>query len=123
MSFSIALTGFGFADCRKAPEESCRFLREVSWHIWIDHRRSQCAAGQTGIQITGEPNLAFGDICSLMKPGNLTSMLISLLGCNVSPLFGHRTFHEENETNEYDGDYGKNKKDVEVRKSRRLLFT
>jgi hypothetical protein len=50
-------------------------------------------------------------------------MLISLLGCNVSPLFGHRTFHEENETNEYDSDYGKNKKDIEVRKSRRLLFT
>ena len=41
---------------------------------------------------------------------------VSAFGCD-------RSFHEENETNEYDGDYGKNKKDIEVRKSRRLLFT
>jgi hypothetical protein len=32
----------------------------------------------------------------------------------------NRAFHEENENNERDGDYGKNEKDVEVRKSRSI---
>ena len=49
-------------------------------------------------------------------------MLIRLFGCKLNAFCCDRTFHEENETNENDGDYGKNKKDIEVRKSRRLLF-
>ena len=57
----------------------------------------------------------------LLGVDQFSDPVISFCG-DVSAFGCDRSFHEENETNEYDGDYGKNKKDIEVRKSRRLLF-
>jgi len=52
MSFSIALTGSGFADFRKALKERVGFYRELSWHNRIDHSSSYPVARKNGKQVT-----------------------------------------------------------------------
>ena len=58
MSFSIALTGFGFADCRKALKRVFGFAGKFHGHYRIDHRGSYRVARKNGKQATDAPNLS-----------------------------------------------------------------